>query len=86
VLYSLDNIAGASLALCAYHGGTFGDAAECLTEVSAATNEGNLEWGFLNMVDVVGRSKNLGFVNVIDANCLKNLGGGLVIAKLIKIG
>jgi len=68
-----DDVARAGFALCTDHGGAFGDAAEGLTQVAAATDEGSGEGVFLNVVDGVGGGEDFGFVDVVDAEGFKYL-------------
>src|SRR5699024_9977795 len=51
-----------------------GDAAQGLTEVRRSADEGNLEDGLVDVVDVVGRGEDLGFVDVVDTEGLEDLG------------
>lgn len=73
VLDSLHNITGTSLTLCTDHSGAFGDTAESLAQVTATADEGDLEAVLGNVVDIVGGGKDLGFVNVVDANGFEDL-------------
>jgi hypothetical protein len=79
VLDGLDDVAGAGFALGADHGGALGDAAQGLAQVAAATDEGDLEGGLGDVVDVVGGGQDFGLVDVVDANGLEDLKkGGMV--------
>mmetsp|Transcript_10204 Transcript_10204/g.28622 ORF Transcript_10204/g.28622 Transcript_10204/m.28622 type:complete len:236 (+) Transcript_10204:170-877(+) len=69
----LDDVAGAGLALGPEHGGTLGDAAEGLAEISASADEGDVELGLVGVVDLVGHGQNLGLVDVVDLARLEDL-------------
>lgn len=73
VLDGLDDVAGTGFALGADHGGAFGDAAQGLAQVAAAADEGNLEGGLGDVVDIVGGSQDFGLVNVVDTDGLEDL-------------
>lgn len=70
---SLDNITSTGFTLCADHGSTLGDTAQGLSEITAAADKGSLELVLLDVVDGVGGGKDLGLVDVVDANGLENL-------------
>ena len=72
----LDDVAGAGLALGADHSGALADAAQGLTQVTAAADEGSVEVVLLDVVDGVGRGQDLALVNVVDANGLQDLALG----------
>jgi hypothetical protein len=72
----LDDVARAGLAFGTDHRGTFGNAAESFTQVTAAADEGYFEGGFVDVIDVVGWSEDFGFVDVVDADGLENLESG----------
>ena len=74
VANGLDDVAGAGLALGADHGGALADAAEGLAEVAAATDEGDAEVVFVDVVGVVGEGEDLALVDVVDADGLEDLG------------
>src|SRR5690606_12090901 len=71
--HRLGDVAGACFALRTDHRGAFGDAAKSLAEVGRTTDERHLEDGLVDVVDVVGGGEDLGFVDVVDAEGLKNL-------------
>src|SRR3984885_1930527 len=78
VLHGVDNVASAGFSLGADHGSAFGNAAESLSEVARAADEGRLEGVLVDVVSLVGRGENFGFVNVVNAEFLQNLGFGEV--------
>jgi hypothetical protein len=49
------------------------DTAECLAEVSAATNEGNAERVLLDVVGMVCGRQDFRFVNIVYSNGFKDL-------------
>ena len=69
----LDDVAGAGLTLGTEHGSTLGDTTEGLTEISAAADEGDLELGLVDVVDLVGHGKDLGLVDVVNLAGLEDL-------------
>ena len=69
----LDHVASAGLALCAEHGGTLGNAAKSLSQVTATTHEGDLELVLVNVKLVIGHGKDLALVDVVNLNCLQDL-------------
>jgi hypothetical protein len=73
VLHGLDDIAGTSLALGTDHSSALGDAAQGLTEIAAAADEGHLEGGLGNVVDIVGRGQDFRLIDVIDTDGFENL-------------
>ena len=68
------DVAGAGLALRADHGRALVDAAQGLTEVGRAADEGDGELPLVDVVGVVGRGQDLGLVDVVDAEGLQDLG------------
>ncbi len=72
--HGLDDVAGSSFALGADHAGAFGDAAERLAEVGCAAHERRGEGELVDVVLFVGRGQDLGLVDVVDLECLENLG------------
>jgi hypothetical protein len=69
----LDDITSSSLAFSSYHCSTFTNAAECFAQISATTNERNRKGVLFNMMSMIGRGENLGFIYVINANGFKDL-------------
>ena len=76
VLDGVDYVAGAGFALGADHGGAFGDAAQGFAQVAGAADEGDFEGVLVDVVGFVGGSEDFGFVDVVDAEFLENLGFG----------
>ena len=74
--HSLDDVAGARLALGADHGRALGDAAQRFAEVLRAAHERHVELVLVDVVHVVGGAQNLGFVDVVDFDGLQNAGFG----------
>ena len=74
VLDGVDYVAGAGFALGADHGGAFGDAAEGFAEVAGAADEGDLEGVLVDVVGFVGGGEDFGFVDVVDAEFLREFG------------
>ena len=72
--HGLDDVAGAGLAFCPDHGRALVDASQRLAEIPAAANERHLESMLVDVVHLVGRREHLGFVDVVDAECLEHLG------------
>lgn len=60
------NIARTGFALGADHRGTLRDTTKSFTKVLAAADKGDFEGVFTNVVLIVGRSENLGFLGI---NC-----------------
>ncbi len=73
MLYRVDHVAGAGLALGADHGRAFGDAAQRLAQVARAADERRLEGVLVHVVLFVGGGQDLGFVDVVHAELLQNL-------------
>lgn len=78
VLHGVDDVAGSGLALGANHGCAFGDAAAGLAQVACTADEGCGEGVLVDVVDLVGRGEDLGFVDEVDAERLEDLGFGEV--------
>lgn len=70
---SLDDVTSASLTLGSDHGGTLGDAAQSLTEVTAAADKRHAEGALLDVALVVSGCQDLGLVNVVNAQGLEDL-------------
>ena len=68
-----NDIAGASFSLRANKRCTFGDPTECLAKVLCTTDERYLECVLVNVVLLVCRSQNFGFIDVVDTDGLDNL-------------
>jgi hypothetical protein len=73
VLDGFDDVASAGFALCANHGCAFGNATEGFAEVAAAADEGSFEVVLCDMVKVVGRSEDFGFIDIVDADGFEDL-------------
>ena len=78
VLYGVDDVAGAGLALGADHGCALGDAAEGLAEVARAADEGRGEGVLVDVVGLVGGGEDFGLVDEVDAEVLEDLRFGEV--------
>lgn len=81
VLDGLDDVARAGLAFCPDHGGAFGDAAQGFAQVAAAADERDLEVRLLDVVAVVSRGEDFGFVDVVDSDGFEDL----IASKSMKI-
>src|SRR3954451_17187176 len=68
-----DDVAGSGFALRPHHRGALVDPAERLAEVPAAADERDLERVLVDVVRLVGRGEDLGFVDVVDAERLEDL-------------
>ena len=73
VRHGLNNVARARLALGANHGSALGDAAKSLAQIACAAYERHSELRLVDVVHVIGGRQHLGFVDVVDVDCLKNL-------------
>lgn len=73
VLNGLNDITGTGLTLGADHSSTLGDTAKGLAQVAAATDEGDLEGGLGNVVDIVGGGQNFRLIDIVDTNGLEDL-------------
>mmetsp|Transcript_2634 Transcript_2634/g.5343 ORF Transcript_2634/g.5343 Transcript_2634/m.5343 type:complete len:263 (-) Transcript_2634:2767-3555(-) len=71
---SLNHIASSSLPFCANHCSSLSDPPQSFTQISAATHKWHLEVVLVNVVDVICRSQNLRFVDVIDTQSFQDLG------------
>jgi hypothetical protein len=70
----LNNVTSTSLTLGTDESSTFADTAESLTEVLGTANVRDLEVVLVDVVGFVSGGKNLGLVNVINADGLDDLG------------
>ena len=70
----LDDVAGAGLALCPDHGRPLADATKGLTEVAGPAHEGHGERPLVDVVLLIGGRQHLGFIDVVDAERLQDLG------------
>ena len=68
-----NDIAGASFSLRANKRCTFGDPTERLAKVLRTTDERHLERVLVNVVLLVRRSQNFGFIDVVDTDGLYDL-------------
>lgn len=71
--HSLDDVACAGFAFCADEGGSFGDTTERFAQIAGTTHERDFEVVFVDVVFIVSWREDLGFINVIDTNGLKDL-------------
>ena len=71
----LDDVARAGFTFRANHCRAFGNAAEGFAEVAAAADEGDLEGVLFDVVGWIGGGEDFGFVDVVYAEGLKDLGG-----------
>ena len=76
VLDGVDYVSGAGFALGADHACAFGDAAQGFAEIARAADEGDGEGVLVDVVSFVGGGEDFGFVDVVDAEFLENLGFG----------
>ena len=67
VLDGVNDVAGARLALGANHGGPFRDATKCFAKVLRTADEGCGEGVLVDVVQLIGRRKNFGLVDEVDA-------------------
>ncbi|MEY3977934.1 MAG: hypothetical protein RLZZ284_790, partial [Actinomycetota bacterium] len=72
--HGFDDVAGARFALRANEGRTFGDAAQCFTEIGGTTHERHGELEFVNVVGFVGWRQHFALVDEVDAECFEHLG------------
>ena len=70
---SVDDVAGAGLALRPDHRGALGDAAKRLAQVPAAAHERDGEAPLVDVVGLVGRREDLALVDVVDLERLEDL-------------
>jgi hypothetical protein len=75
----LYDISSSCLTLRTDHSCSFGYATQSFTKVSATADEGNAEGVLLDVVCMVGRCKNFGFVDIIYANGFEDLFGYLLV-------
>lgn len=73
VLDGFNNISGTGLTLGTDHSGTLGDPTKGLAQVAATTDERNLVVVLLHVVDIIGRGKDFGLVDVVNANGFEDL-------------
>ena len=69
----LNDVASAGLTLGTEHGSTLGDTAEGFTEISASADEGDLELGLVDVVDLIGHGQDLRLVDVVNLAGLEDL-------------
>ena len=69
----LDDIAGAGFTFGADESGAFRDAAQRFSEIPRAADEGDLEVVLVDMVLLVSGSEDLGFIDIVYADGLKDL-------------
>ena len=74
VTHGLDHVTGAGLALGANHRGPLGDAAQRLTHVLRTAHERHVELCLVDVIDVIGRRKHFGLVDVVDVDGLQDAG------------
>jgi hypothetical protein len=74
-----DHVARTGLALCADHGGAFGDAAERLAQATAAADERHAERVLGYVVDGVSGRQDFRLVNVVYAESFEDLAGVSVV-------
>src|SRR5574344_743246 len=72
--YSLYYVTSSWLAFCSDHGSAFVYSSECFPQVSCSADKRNPEFTLIDMVDIIGGAKDLGFIYIIDFNGFKNLG------------
>ena len=73
VVDGLDDVPGSGLALGPDHGRSLGDPSEGLAEVPRTADEGDLELGLVDVVDIIGRGEDLALIDVIDLEGLEDL-------------
>src|SRR5260370_17909921 len=71
--YRLGAVPGPRLALGTDHGRAFANSPQGFSEIPSAADERHLESMFVNVMRFIGRSKYLGFVDVIHAQLLQDL-------------
>ena len=69
----LDDVAGSGLALGADHRRALADPPQRFAEVGGATDERDLEGVLVDVIRLVGRSQDLGLVDVVDLQRLQHL-------------
>ena len=70
---SLNDITCTSLTFRTNEGGALGNATEGLAEVPSTANEWHLERMLVDVVLIIRGCEDLGLVDVVDSNCLKDL-------------
>ena len=70
----LDNIASTRFSLGTDHGSTFIDTSQSFPKIFGTTHEWYFEFSLINMVDIIGRRKNFAFIDIVNLQCLQNLG------------
>ena len=78
MLDRVDDISGASFALGADHGRAFGNTAERFAQVAGTADERHAEGVLVDVMGLVGRGEDLGFVDVVNAQLLQDLRLGKV--------
>jgi hypothetical protein len=71
--HCFDDVASSGLTFGSDHGSALVYPAECLADIGSATHKGGLEGVFVDVKVGVGRGKDLGFVDEVDAERLQNL-------------
>ena len=71
--HGLHDVARPRLALGADHRRALGDAAERFSEISRATDKRCLELCLINMIYIISRRQNFGFINIINLDRLQQL-------------
>src|SRR5260370_22017576 len=69
----MHQVPGPSVALGTDHGRAFANSPKGFSEIPSAADERHLESMFVNVMRFIGRSKYLGFVDVIHAQLLQDL-------------
>src|SRR5438874_1428216 len=78
VFHRMDDVTGSGFTLGPDHGCAFGDAAQSLAQITGATDKRDLEGMLVNVVLFVGRRQDLGLIDVVNTDLLKNLSLGEV--------
>ena len=73
VTHGLNDVARARLAFGADHRGALGNTAQRLAQIAGATDKRHVKLGLVDVVDIVGGGEDLGFVDVVDLDGLKDL-------------
>ena len=63
---SLHNIACSWFTLSTNHGSTLVDTTESLSKITSTTYERHIELALVNMINIIGRRKNLALVNIVN--------------------
>ena len=71
--HGLNDVACARLALGANHRGALGNTAQRLAQVAGTADKRDVKLGLIDVIDVIGGGENLGLVDVIDLDSLKDL-------------